>query len=111
VVKRAVLPTINDNVPRLLSRLTITLDEADQNYSINASSDVLTPFDVVAVRPLTEKAFQTACATLEMDVITLDMSTRLPFYLKHTTLHLAMSRGIFFEITYASALHGEYAHR
>jgi ribonuclease P/MRP protein subunit RPP1 len=63
-------------------------------------------YDVVAVRPMTEKMFQLACATLEIDVITFDFSasTRLPFPIKHGFVSQALQRGIYFEIVYGPSI-------
>ncbi|RKP01678.1 hypothetical protein CXG81DRAFT_6830, partial [Caulochytrium protostelioides] len=71
----------------------------------------LAPYDLVAVQPQTEAAFQFACQQLDVDLITLDLSQRLPFYLKAPTLNAAVVRGVAFEITYAPALRDLAARR
>jgi len=58
------------------------------------------------VNPTNEKLFQAACGTFEVDIISLDMSARLPFYLKHSTVGLAVERGIYFELCYGAAIRG-----
>jgi len=63
-------------------------------------------YDILAVRPNNEKVFLAACSSFDVDIISLDFSSRLPFYLKHTTLGLAISRGIHFEICYSGVLRG-----
>lgn len=75
--------------------------------SQNAMAQLAAPFDILAVRPTNEKMLQMACATLEVDIISLDLSSRLDFYLKHTTLGQAVTRGIFFEVTYSAAIKGK----
>jgi ribonuclease P/MRP protein subunit RPP1 len=53
------------------------------------------------VQPQTEKLFQQCCGSLEVDVIALDMTQRIPFYLKPAQLRQAVERGIHFEILYS----------
>lgn len=48
------------------------------------------------------------CSSTEVDLITLDMSERLPFYLRAPQVNLAISKGIFFEITYGKAITGAF---
>lgn len=38
------------------------------------------------------------------------MSARLPFYLKHSTVGLAVERGIYFELCYSAAIRGKEPH-
>ncbi|KAG5440650.1 hypothetical protein PCK2_000238 [Pneumocystis canis] len=64
---------------RILSRVTVVLDEG-------------------------EKMFQHACSSMDVDIISLDMSQRLPFYIKHSTVSVAITRGIRLEICYASGI-------
>lgn len=61
----------------------------------------------MALTPLSEKVFQIACRDADVDIITFDMSSRLPFMLKMSTLNIAIQRGIHFEIQYAHCLRGK----
>lgn len=93
----------------LYSRITLILEDVSQNYGLSsisssASSSFLNDYDLIAVQPMTEKLLQTACSNLDVDIISLDMSSRLPFYLKYTTIRQAIDRGILFEISYAPAI-------
>ncbi|KAG5439185.1 hypothetical protein PCANB_001484 [Pneumocystis canis] len=86
---------------RILSRVTVILDEGSQNYNLYSATDT---FDILAVRPTSEKMFQHACTSMDVDIISLDMSQRLPFYIKHSTVSVAITRGIRLEICYASGI-------
>jgi ribonuclease P/MRP protein subunit RPP1 len=44
----------------------------------------------------------------DVDLISFDLSRRLDFHLKGATLALAIKRGVFFEITYSTALTGPH---
>jgi ribonuclease P/MRP protein subunit RPP1 len=76
----------------------------------NNNSSLL-QFDILAIQPQNDKVFQQACTTFDVDIITLDMTGRLPFNLKHTTVGLAVTRGIHFEITYSASLRDANARR
>ena len=51
------------------------------------------------------------CSSLNVDIITFDLSKRLPFRLKPATLQEAVKRGIHLEICYAAAIRDEGARR
>lgn len=93
---------------RIVSRLTLTLEETSINYNL---SNTTKEFDLLAIRPTTEKTLQHACTSMDIDIISLDLSSRLPYYLKHSTLGSATSRGIFLEICYSASLSDTAARR
>ncbi|KAG0335577.1 hypothetical protein BG000_007404 [Podila horticola] len=93
------------------SRLTLVVDDVSQNYGLNANNPSVLSYDILAVQPTNEKLFQAACGTFEVDIISLDMSARLPFYLKHSTVGLAVERGIYFELCYSAAIRDATARR
>ncbi|KAG4306497.1 hypothetical protein PORY_000485 [Pneumocystis oryctolagi] len=86
---------------RILSRVTVVLDEGSQNYNLYSATNT---FDILAVRPTSEKTFNHACTSMDVDIISLDMSQRLPFYIKHSIVGVAITRGIRLEICYASGI-------
>lgn len=93
---------------RTVSRLTITVEDISVNYNIASTSK---EFDILAVRPTNEKTLQHACTQMDVDIISLDLSVRLPFYLKHSTVGSAISRGVYLEICYAAGLNDTTARR
>jgi ribonuclease P/MRP protein subunit RPP1 len=95
----------NHNVLNIYTRLNINMDNPAHNYSISNQSIVNT-YHLIAVKPSTEKLFQMACQQLEIDIIQLDMSVKLPFPLKNTNINMAIQRGIVFEIGYGQAIRG-----
>ncbi|KAI9335517.1 Polymerase/histidinol phosphatase-like protein [Obelidium mucronatum] len=57
--------------------------------------------------PETEKAFAFAANHCDVDLISLDLGSKLPFYIKKTTVNMAVQKGIYFEqITYAPCIRG-----
>lgn len=63
-------------------------------------------FSIVAVRPMNEKSLLNACTNLDCDLISLDLSVRLPFHFKFKTVSSAISRGVRFEICYSPGITG-----
>lgn len=63
-------------------------------------------YDLVALRPTNEKALLNACTNLECDVISLDLSVRLPYHFKFKMLSAAISRGVRLEICYGPGITG-----
>lgn len=82
----------------LLTRLTLSVSDTSQNHRMSSLQSI---YDIIAVRPLNEKSFQHCCTTLECDIISIDLSARLPFLVKFTTVAGAFQRGIRFEICYS----------
>lgn len=89
-------------LPNILHRATLPLeDPAAANYRLQT---LVAAYDLVAARPLTDKAFQNACLTLDMPLVSLDFSQPIPFHFRPKTCMAAVSRGVRFEVCYAQAL-------
>ncbi|KAF6767580.1 RNase P subunit p30 [Kalmanozyma brasiliensis GHG001] len=99
-----------------LSRLTLVLDDQSMGKSgsgwVTNNATALQSYDLLAVRPTNEAAFQHACLTLSelkpfsIDIISLDFGAqpRLPFFLKRSTVNAALENGVQFEISYGQAV-------
>ncbi|EAW15165.1 ribonuclease P subunit p30 family protein [Aspergillus clavatus NRRL 1] len=99
-------PPTPANVPKnvkVLSRVNLTLSDPAQNQRLASLAQV---YDLVALRPTNEKALLNACTSLECDVISLDLSVRLPFYFKFKMLSAAIARGIRLEVCYGPGVTG-----
>lgn len=86
---------------KILRRCTLILNDASQNHRIAALNSA---YDILALRPINEKAYTQACQTLDCDIISLDLSQRYDFYFKHKTMAAAIQRGLRFEISYAPCM-------
>jgi ribonuclease P/MRP protein subunit RPP1 len=71
-----------------------------------ASNNAIASYDLIAVEPTNDKALLACCKDAEADIIAIDLTERLPFQLKFTTVNLAIQRGIYFEIGYAPCIRG-----
>ncbi|XP_076314618.1 ribonuclease P protein subunit p30-like [Tachypleus tridentatus] len=74
-------------------------------------SPIAKKYDILAVQPVNEKIFQHVCGNMEVDIISLDLASRVPFTLKREQVGQASSRGMFFEIQYAPCLKDKTARR
>lgn len=96
---------------RIYDRVTILLDNPSINFGLGSNSQTAKNVDIIAVTPTTEKLFHLACTQLEIDIISLPLDTKLPFYLKYSTMNAAIQRGIYFELCFKSALTDSTARR
>ncbi|KAL3530674.1 hypothetical protein ACH5RR_009996 [Cinchona calisaya] len=95
------------NVPvstpfRQYTRLTVVIDSPAQAAALNSGNPVLKTYDIVAVRPMNQNAFEQACQASEVDIISIDFWEKLPFRLKQSMIKAAIKRGVYFEISYSS---------
>jgi ribonuclease P/MRP protein subunit RPP1 len=88
----------------LLRRLTLTLSDPTQNHRL---STLAAAYDILALRPTTEKAYLAACNSVtDHSIISLDLTQRYPFHWKPKPCMTAVNRGVRFEICYAQATGG-----
>ncbi|KAK9461144.1 RNase P subunit p30-domain-containing protein [Lipomyces oligophaga] len=85
----------------ILSRATLIFNDAAQAQAIPS---LTSKFDILAIRPNSEKLLQAACTALDVDLISLDLSSRMPFPLRYRVLGAAIGRGLKFEITYSASV-------
>lgn len=86
---------------KLLTRATLTLSEPSQIALLSSAN--LNSFDLVAVRPTTEKLLQ-AALNAEVDIISIPLDKRSAYRLRRAHLHVAQSKGVRFELCYVHAL-------
>lgn len=88
---------------KLFTRITLTISDPGQTQGF---SKIQSAFDIKAVQPLTERALQLVTINLDIDLISFNMGSRLPFFLKHKTICSAVDKGIKFEICYSPMISG-----
>ncbi|KAI0007743.1 RNase P subunit p30-domain-containing protein [Xylariaceae sp. FL0662B] len=95
-------PPQRSPLPAILHRATLTLSDPSTHHRLPQLAQA---YDLLAVRPTTEKAFQAACVSIaEASLISLDLRARLPFYLRPKACMAAVKRGVRFEVCYAQVL-------
>ncbi|KKF94966.1 Ribonuclease P protein subunit p30 [Ceratocystis platani] len=90
--------------PTILRRATVILDDPAQNHRLQT----LVPlYDILAVRPTSEKAFLSACLNIQdFPLISLDLTQRHPYPFRPKPCMTAISRGLRFEVCYAEMVRG-----
>ena len=63
-------------------------------------------YQLVALRTNNEATFEAACRSVDVDIISMDCSKRLPFRLDRSVVQDAMKRGVLFEICYGAGTRG-----
>ncbi|KAJ6617448.1 RNase P subunit p30-domain-containing protein [Mycena sp. CBHHK59/15] len=99
----------------LLKRLTIILDQdSEKGFGLTpANAMIFKPYDLIALVPTTQPTFSLACLThsqpsaLTAHIISLPLTLRLDFRMKHTLVRTALKNGAVFEINYVGALGGD----
>ncbi|XP_049869804.1 ribonuclease P protein subunit p30 [Pectinophora gossypiella] len=92
-----------DTKLNILHRVTIEFSDSSITPQLNQSQN-LKKYDIVAVVPKTLQAFQYACGTMDIDIITFDPVSRIPFKISRKLYRQAVERGIFFELMYSPAI-------
>ncbi|EGV63516.1 RNA-binding RNA processing protein rpp1 [Yamadazyma tenuis] len=83
------------------TRLTVVVNDSSKLVSFNKFQNY---FDLVAIKPVSEKALQLSIINLNIDLISVALSSRLNFYLKHKIVGQAIKKGVKFEICYDSLI-------
>ncbi|XP_023007325.1 uncharacterized protein LOC111499856 isoform X2 [Cucurbita maxima] len=96
---------------RQYTRLTICINSLQEILAVNSGNLILKTYDLIAVKPLNQNAFEQACEKLEIDIIAIDFAEKLPFRLKQGHIKSAIQRGVYFEIMYSDLLSDVHARR
>eukprot|EP01066_Platyproteum_vivax_P003263 Platyproteum_vivax@DN14155_c0_g1_i1.p1 len=96
---------VNISAPVMqLRRITVAMSSANQIAAINqVSKSDLIHYELFAVVPTTEQAFQALVNSGNCDIISLNLTGKM-FNLRRQQLGVAVSRGIFFEVCINDAL-------
>uniref|UniRef100_A0A3Q1JZK2 Ribonuclease P protein subunit p30 n=1 Tax=Anabas testudineus TaxID=64144 RepID=A0A3Q1JZK2_ANATE len=86
---------------RVLNRLTVVMSDSS-HFRPNAAE--YRSFDLLAVQPTTEKLFHSACMLLDIDIICISVTEKLPFFFKRAPVNGAVDRGVVFELCYSAAI-------
>ncbi|XP_072939351.1 ribonuclease P protein subunit p30 [Epargyreus clarus] len=87
----------------ILQRLTLEFSDTSVAHKINQSENIK-KYDIFAVLPKTLQAFQFACSTLDVDVVTFEPESKTPFKISRKLYRQAADRGMCFELMYSPAI-------
>ncbi|KAF2626967.1 PHP domain-like protein [Macroventuria anomochaeta] len=86
---------------RVLRRCNIFLTDSASNFRI---PQLQQHYDLVAARPTDERTLQQACHSLDVDIISLDLTRRFEKHFKFPMLGAAIARGIKIELCYSQGI-------
>ena len=96
---------------RQLTRLTLVVSQGTYIHQMinlgtkqaEKSTEILNSYDLIAVRPVDNQSlYEQAFTQADADIISLDLSQRLNFYIQKTWVKLALARGVQIELVYGS---------
>ncbi|GAA5801794.1 RNase P subunit p30-domain-containing protein [Helicostylum pulchrum] len=85
----------------ILTRVTIDTNEPLQPGIIQ---QLRNGFDLIALRTSNLSVFKEACASYDIDIISLSCTERMSFELNSVDINKALERFVFFELCYANAI-------
>ncbi|KAI6659262.1 Ribonuclease P protein subunit p30 [Oopsacas minuta] len=98
----------SDKPPRVLSRLHVTAEGLNHLHCLG--NPAAKSYDVISVEPRTEKVWnsltQSSHLSTMYDVISWDLTQRLPFHLKRSAVKVLDQRGVKIEIRYSGGMCG-----
>ncbi|KAL6711848.1 RNA-binding RNA processing protein rpp1 [Coniothyrium glycines] len=86
---------------RILRRCNIFLTDSASNFRI---PQLQAQYDLVAARPTDERTLQQACQSLDVDIISLDLTRKFEKHFKFPMLGTAIARGIKIELCYSQGI-------
>uniref|UniRef100_A0A8V0ZEH2 Ribonuclease P protein subunit p30 n=1 Tax=Gallus gallus TaxID=9031 RepID=A0A8V0ZEH2_CHICK len=89
---------------KVLTRLTLVVSDPSHCNLLRSTSTNIRLYDIIAVFPKTEKLFHIACTTLDVDLVCINVTEKLPFYFRRPPVNMAIDRGIYFELLYTPAI-------
>ncbi|NXV81570.1 RPP30 protein, partial [Atlantisia rogersi] len=106
------LPIVQGTSKRIkvLTRLTLVVSDPSHCNLLasiliyQSTSANIRLYDIIAVYPKTEKLFHIACTTLDVDLVCINVTEKLPFYFRRPPVNMAIDRGIYFELLYTPAI-------
>lgn len=97
---------IRDNANDIiqLTRLNVIIDDVNVAQNCFSAVNIINTYDLVAALPTSERALGFACSSLDVDIISLDLSKRQTFRYKSEWLQAALDKGKYFELRAAQVL-------
>ncbi|KAI5954736.1 RPP1 [Candida theae] len=96
---------LSPNFPtlHLFSRITLIVNDSSKLQGV---AKLQNHFDLFAIQPTNEKSLQLTILNIECDLISFNLCTKLPFFLKFKAIGTGVAKGIKFEINYSQLVSG-----
>ncbi|KAH8682364.1 RNase P subunit p30 [Xylariales sp. PMI_506] len=92
----------DQRLPTVLHRVTVPLTDPAVHHRLPQLAQI---YDILALRPSTDKAFQAACLTVaDVALISMDLTQQFDFHFRPTPCMTAVKRGVRFEVCYSQFL-------
>ena len=92
---------INWDKIKLLSRLTVELNEQKDIFQITKSNEIFKKFDILAIKPKNDKILENILMSeINCDIITIDLYDKFSFMSKKKLFQTSVNKGMFFEVEY-----------
>ncbi|KAM9232643.1 ribonuclease P protein subunit p30 isoform 3-T3 [Leptosomus discolor] len=84
------LPIVQGTSKRIkvLTRLTLVVSDPSHCNLLRSTSANIRLYDIIAVFPKTEKLFHIACTTLDVDLVCINVTEKLPFYFRRPPVNM-----------------------
>lgn len=99
-IPKDTMDSVNLNI---LQRVTIEFSDPTMSHKV-IHSENLKKYDIIAIIPKSLQAMQYVCNTLDVDIITFEPETKLPFKISRKLYRQAVEKGMFFELMYTPAI-------
>ncbi|KAM9188543.1 ribonuclease P protein subunit p30 isoform 2-T2 [Mergus octosetaceus] len=73
---------------KVLTRLTLVVSDPSHCNLLRSTSSNIRLYDIIAVFPKTEKLFHIACTTLDVDLVCINVTEKLPFYFRRPPVNM-----------------------
>ncbi|XP_030424942.1 ribonuclease P protein subunit p30 isoform X3 [Gopherus evgoodei] len=73
---------------KIVTRLTLVVSDPSHCNVLRSTSTNIRLYDIIAVFPETEKLFHVACTNLDVDLICVNVTEKLPFYFRRSSVNM-----------------------
>ncbi|XP_035209736.1 probable ribonuclease P protein subunit 3 [Stegodyphus dumicola] len=95
---------------KIVNRLTAIIEDGIHAHHL-LKSPIPKKYDLLALQPVNEKMLQHICSTLDVDIISLNLTEDMGYSLKRTYIGQAIEKSMSFEIQYSPCLRDQTSKR
>ncbi|KAI9297865.1 PHP domain-like protein [Neoconidiobolus thromboides FSU 785] len=89
----------------IYTRLTMIIEQANDAKGINNTPNAINQYDIIAAQVEgDERVLNMVLKNLDIDLVSITLNCRLPYFIKYSTVQPGLERDIFFEVKYGNAI-------